>query len=162
MRFYETSARDFFESVKAASQEAWRTHLALERMQNSELLRSSSIAGGASGSKSDVNGTRKTVARLDFEDKMRSRIEADYELIDQAHEVIYGTGEFGGGIDALLGSAYADCMYWRYMDGATWRKVSDMTNLGESTCRYYVEASLDACDAYGLEAVAKGIGIACE
>lgn len=155
------SAKDFFESVKAASEEAWRTHLTLERMEASEGIHGSSFSG-THGTNSDVNGMCRTNARLDLEQKMQQRLEEDYELIDMAHMVIYGTEPFGGGIEKLLDSKHADCMYWRYMDGATWRKVAFKTTIGESTCRQYVNDALNLCDAYGLDAVAKGIGIACE
>lgn len=92
---------------------------------------------------------------------MRRRLEEDYALIDRGCSVIYGSDQTGmGGVDALLGSATADTMWWRFCDGAGWNKVAREVGRSESWCRLAVETALDVCDQYGMDAMTQGLGIA--
>lgn len=56
------------------------------------------------------------LARIDYEARMAERIEEDYKLIDLACRVLYGEESGKGGVDALMGSAVADCISFRYVD----------------------------------------------
>ena len=154
-------ARDFFASVRAAADEAERTRNQIERMEAAEGVRAQGYTPGVSRSRADVNGTARVISRVDYESRMRRRLEEDYALIDRGCSVIYGSDQTGmGGVDALLGSATADTMWWRFCDGAGWSKVAREVGRSESWCRLAVETALDVCDQYGMDAMTQGLGIA--
>ncbi len=154
-------ARDFFGAVREAALDADRISRRLARMEASEGPKGQSFDSCGHGSAKDVNGTSGTVARMDYERRVAARREADYALIDKACDVIYGAGQDGlGGIDALLGSAAADVMWWRYCAAATWDTVCAECGVKDSWARYTVERALDECDAYGMWGMTRGLGIA--
>lgn len=142
------SARDFFEAVREASREAERTRLTIMRMEAAEGVRAQGYeAGGRSGHRADV--TARTDARLDYEGKVSERIREDYELIDLACAVLYGKESGKGGIDALMGSAVADCMCFRYVDARPWSEVADLVGYSDRQCMRLCDLGLDAADFFG-------------
>ncbi len=154
-------AREFFSAVREASIDADRISRRLAQMEASEGLKCQGYGSTGHGSRADVNGTARTVARMDYERRVAARREADYALIDRACDVIYGAGQDGlGGIDALLGSAAADVMWWRFCAAATWETVCRECGVKDSWARYTVERALDECDAYGMWGMTRGLGIA--
>lgn len=162
MRACYGDARQYFAAVRDAAGEAERTKRQIERMEASEGVRAQGYQPGVSSSRADVNGTSRVVARMDYEGRMRRRLDEDYALIDSATSVIYGEEQTGmGGIDALMGSRCADAVWWRFCDCAGWHKVAEMVGMSEKWCRDAVEAALDACDAYGIERMRAGLGVAC-
>lgn len=153
------NARDFFNATRDAAFDAERINHTIERMQASEGLHAASLSGRVSGgSASDV--MHKTDVRLDYEKRIQKRQQEDYELIDLACTVLYGKDSRGGGIAALKGSAVADAMWWRFCAAAKWSTVERMVGMTERWCREATEAAFDTIDAYGLERVADGLGIA--
>ncbi len=154
-------AREFFSAVRSAALDADRISRTLAAMESAEGPKGQRFDPCGHGAREDVNGTGRTVARMDYERRVQARREADYELIDRACSVIYGSGQQGlGGIDALIGSAAADVMWWRFCAGATWETVCRECGVKDSWARYTVERALDECDAYGMAAMAQGLGIA--
>ena len=103
---------------------------------------------------------RATDRRMDYEARCRRRLEEDYELIDVACDVIYGSDQSTGGVGAVLGSAYADALWWRYCAGATWPEVADGCGMSERWCRDAVGVAMDVIDSYGLSRMAEGRGLA--
>lgn len=78
-----SDAREFFEAVREASAEAERARAALMRMEAREGVRAQGYeARGRSGGGADR--TEATDARMDYEERMRRRLEEDYALIDLA------------------------------------------------------------------------------
>ena len=155
------SARDLFGAARDASLELERTLSQLETMR----ARRSRIGGGGitgmpHGQRSDVNGTSQSIALMDREALLRSRIEEDERLLDTACQVAYGKGKAGGGVSALLGSAYADVLYFRYVLGEPWGTVARECMLSERTAREYANTAMDAVDAYGVDATMNGLGLA--
>ena len=65
-----------------------------------------------------------TDSRIDYESRMAERIEQDYRLLDMACAVLYGRESGKGGVDALMGSAVADCISFRYVDARPWSEVA--------------------------------------
>ena len=155
-------ARDFFESVREASREAERTRLTLLQMEAREGARAQTYAERVS-----VGGERdrmaQTDARMDYEERMRERIEQDYALLDMACAVLYGRESGKGGVDALMGSAVADCISFRYVDARPWSEVAQL--LGYSrwslrSLRDLCQQGFDAIDFFGWENVLGGTGSA--
>ena len=65
-------------------------------------------------------------------------------------------------MDALLGSQYADAMWWRFCAAESWRVVADRVGLSERWCQDACEASMDQVDAYGIRAMLDGLWSAAE
>lgn len=157
-----TSAREFFEAVRDASVEAERTRLTLLRMEASEGVRAQGYEPRTTGG-GNRDAMAKTDSRIDYEERMRGRIEADYELIDLACRVLYGEESGKGGVEALMGSAVADCLSFRYVDARPWREVADLMGYStgsEKRMRDLCQAGFDQIDAIGWDKVVRGFGIA--
>lgn len=153
-----TSAREFFAAVRDASIEADRTRRMLQRLEAAEGLKGQSYAPRVASGNRDV--MQRTDARMDYEERMRQRVNEDYALMDLGDQVIYGRESGKGGIDALLGSAYADVVWWRTCGGATWDGVAEAVSYSRRRCVEMYEAAMDVVDAYGFERCAQGEGAA--
>lgn len=154
------SAQEFFEAVRDASREAERARITLMRMEAREGVRAQGYeATGRSGSGSDR--TAATDARIDYEGRMRDRIEADYALIDMACALLYGRESGKGGVDRLMGSAVADCISFRYVDARPWSEVAALmgySRWSRRSLRDMCQQGFDAIDALGWERVIEGLG----
>ena len=157
-----SNARDFFESVREASREAERTRLTLLRMEAREGARAQTYAERVS-----VGGERdrmaQTDARMDYEERMRERVEEDYQLLDMACQVLYGRESGKGGVDALMGSAVADCISFRYVDARPWSEVASLlgySRWSRRSLRDLCQQGFDAIDFFGWENVLGGTGSA--
>ena len=152
-----SNARDFFESVREASREAERTRLTLIQMEAREGARAQTYAERVSvGGERDRMAT--TDARMDYEERMAERIEADYRLLDMACAVLYGSESGKGGVDALMGSAVADCISFRYVDARPWEEVAALTGYSAKQCQRLCAVGLDACDFFGWANLVGGVG----
>lgn len=99
-------ARDLMEAARRSAIEAERTRRSLERMASREGPHAQSYRPGTSPGRA-IDPMAMTDERMDYEARMRSRIEADYAIIDEACDVIYGSDQTGaGGVCSLLGSAW--------------------------------------------------------
>ena len=154
------SARSFFEAVRDASVECERTREALLRMEAREGVRAQGYeAQGRSGHASDR--TAATDARIDYEERMRERVEADYALIDVACRVLYGSESGKGGVDALMGSAVADAISFRYVDARPWSEVAAALGYSSDSAkslRALCEQGFDCIDFLGWDNVIGGRG----
>ena len=154
------SAEDFFEAVRHASREAERTRLTLLQMEAREGARAQTYAERVS-----VGGERdrmaQTDARMDYEGRMRERIEADYALLDMACAVLYGRESGKGGVDALMGSDVADCISFRYVDARPWSEVAALmgySRWSRRSLRDMCQRGFDRIDSLGLERAIEGVG----
>lgn len=157
-RYSYASARDFFEAVRDASMDAERTRRTIRRMESREGLHAQSYGPRPRGGTHDTMA--RTDERMDYEERCRRRVDEDYELIDEACDVIYGADQSTGGVGALLGPAYADALWWRYCAAATWREVAAGVGMSERWCVGAVKAALDMVDSYGIGRMASGTGVA--
>ena len=145
-------ARDFFESVRAAAQDAERTSHTLLRMQGRELPRGMGTTPGNGGGTPDV--MRPSDAVMDYEAMVRRRVQRDWDLIDEACCVIYGVEQDGtAGVNALLGSATADALWWRYCAAVKWQEVADKLDLSKNHCQHLCNVAFDMIDSLGVGAV---------
>ena len=153
------SARDFFEAVRCAAIEVGRTERQIERMKSAEGVRAQGYGPAGKGSRSDVNGTAVTDARMDYEARMRRRLEEDRALIAEGCALVYGPDNRGG-VAKLLGSAAADAMWWRYCAGESWTKAAEMVGASVKTLQRWCEVAVDTVDGIGFDAVRSGTGTA--
>ena len=154
------SAEDFFEAVRHASGEAERTKLALMQLEAREGVRAQSYEPRVM-----VGGERDRMAatdeRMDREDRMAERIEADYALIDMACAVLYGLESDKGGLEALMGSAVADCISFRYVDARPWKEVAALmgySRWSRRSLRDMCQRGFDCIDSLGWERAIEGVG----
>lgn len=153
------SARDLFEATREASRDAEYIKRRLERMEASEGVRGASLAPTVRSSKSDVNGTARTDARIDYEERVRARLEEDYALIDLACAVLYGDDNRGG-IAALLGTKVADLLWHHYLDDESWDDAAEAVGYNPRTAYREKDKALDLVDMYGVDLVRRGLGAA--
>ena len=154
------SAEDFFEAVRQASREAERTRLTLMQMEAREGARAQTYAERVS-----VGGERdhmaQTDSRIDYEARMAERIEQDYKLLDMACAVLYGRESGKGGVDALMGSAVADCISFRYVDARPWSEVAALmgySRWSRRSLRDLCQKGFDRIDSLGWERAIEGVG----
>ena len=154
------SAEDFFEAVRNASREAERTRLTLLQMEAREGARAQGYEPRVM-----VGGERDRMAatdsRIDYEARMAERIEQDYRLLDMACKVLYGEESGKGGVDALMGSAVADCISFRYVDARPWSEVAALMGYSRwsvNSLRDLCHQGFDAIDALGWELIVDGFG----
>ena len=153
-RARHASARDLFEAVRKASRDAGRISRQLKAMEAREGVRAQGYEPrGRSGRLADV--TDRVDARMDFEEAKRAQLEADYEAIDAACEVLYGT-DGRSGLWLAMGGEYADVLWWRYLADATWDAVSRMVGRSATWCKQACWVALDEIDSVGLEATVAG------
>lgn len=153
------SAEDFFEAVRQASREAERTRLTLLQMEAREGVRAQGyeprvMVGG------ERDKMAATDARIDYEARMAERIEQDYRLLDMACAVLYGRESGKGGVDALMGSAVADCISFRYVDARPWSEVAALmgySRWSRRSLRDLCQQGFDAIDFFGWDNVLEGV-----
>ena len=150
-------ARDFFESVRSAAVDAERTSHTLLRMHGRELPRGMGTEPGHGSGTPDV--MRPSDSVMDYEAMVRRRVQRDWELIDEACAVIYGTEQDGtAGINALLGPATADSLWWYYCAAVKWREVADKLDMSVSQCQRLCAVAFDMVDSLGIGAVKSADG----
>ena len=154
------SAEDFFEAVRQASREAERTRLTLLQMEAREGVRAQGyeprvMVGG------ERDRMAQTDSRIDYEARMSERIEQDYRLLDMACAVLYGLESDKGGLEALMGSAVADCISFRYVDARPWKEVAALmgySRWSRRSLRDLCQRGFDRIDSLGWERAIEGVG----
>ena len=143
-------ASDLFGAVRDASLEASRCRRAVERMECGEGVRGGGgFEARSRGSKADPNGMGRTDARIDYEARMERRLDEDFALIDLACALLYGRESGRGGVEKLMGSAVADCLYFRYVAAESWAEVAAHVGYSKSQCRRFTEQGMDGIDFFG-------------
>ena len=158
MRF--ESARDLFESAREADRDNARIRRMRETMEAREGPRRASLEPhGRNGGNADP--MRATDSRMDKEAAFERRERENCRLIDLASALVYGEWYDGrGGIDALLGTLYADALYWDYLAGTNLAGAAHALGISTSYVRILCAVAFDALDAYGLQRAIEGTGIA--
>ena len=153
-------AEDFFEAVREASREAERTRQTLMQMEAREGVRAQGYEPRVS-MEGNADKMAATDSRIDYEARMSERIEQDYQLLDMACAVLYGRESGKGGVDALMGSAVADCISFRYVDARPWGEVAALlgySRWSRRSLRDLCQGGFDAIDSLGWERVVEGVG----
>ncbi len=148
-------ARELFEAAAEASRDARRLSLRLQEMSAREGVRAQSYAArGRSGSVG--GGMSATESRIDWEAAHEARLREDYELVDLAFVICYGT-DGTGGVRRLLNGEYADALCMHYVDGMPWETVARRLKLAPSTVRTRANVALDSIDTVGYELAIEGV-----
>lgn len=156
-----TCAVDLFEAARAASLDIESTRRKMERveqMRAAEGMRAQSYEAVGRGGVSDP--TSRIDRRIDLEGIYERRLDEDYELVALADMVIYGRESGAAGVERLMGPDYADVLHFRYCAAETWGTVSDRVGKSASWCKIAAQAAIDQVDAYGIERMLSGTGVA--
>ncbi len=153
-------ARDLFDAARTAAMECERTRRMLAAMEDAEQGGGSALGVKvAHGSIADP--MRRVDARMDRESAWRIRIEENERLMDYATCVLYGREQDGrGGVAALLGTVYADVMWWYYLGCERWERVGEIVGYSKTGCKRLRDVACDLIDAHGLAATVGGEGMA--
>lgn len=133
-----TTARDLFESAREASKDAERCRRQILTLES----RASSLGGGGTGQRvSSTPDPKRMELRIatyvDQERKLDARMEDDYRLIDLATRVLYGC-EGVNGVDSVS-PTWADVLWWRYLDNASWRDVARAVDYSPTQCQTFAK-----------------------
>lgn len=156
------SARDLFQQAREASRDAERIRRQLVEMRE----RSTSLGGGGFEPRvrttpdHDSMGTRVS-SMVDRERALAQRQAEDYELIDLACAVLYGSDGREQGLAQLVPEPWwADVLWWRYLDDSTWEQVGRAVGYSSRRCFDVAQTALDIADEYGLARTISGQGFA--
>lgn len=154
------SARDLFDAARDAALECDRTRRMLMAMESAEQTAGSQLGAKVShGSISDP--MRRVDARIDRESALYQRIEEDEALMDAATRVLYGAEQDGnGGVCAMLGTVYADVLWWHYLACETWLRTGAIVGYSQQHCKRFRDVAFELIDAHGIAAVIAGDGMA--
>lgn len=136
------TAREFFESAREASRDAERIRNQLRQMEaRMHSLGGSQLDGSVSSTPEHDKMARRVASYVDRERALERRQEEDYDLIDRACVVLYGNGDVQG-LDVAQSAIWADVLWWRYLDDATWGAVARAVGYSIKTCRAMCEQAL--------------------
>lgn len=153
-------ARELFEAAREAVRDVERVDRMLENMEAREGLRAHPIAVSRHGA-GHSDPMKPTDARIDAEAAAHRRMEEDCAIIDLANALCYGRWYDGrGGVDALLGTMYADCLYWVYLSGEKMGTITRILQRNNSTVHTMNRTSFETLDAYGIQRAIDGTGLA--
>lgn len=151
-------AHELFEAARSAAIERDHAAKQLERMRHRALGGSSSISVGGRGATKDVNGTAASIAIVDYESMMRARLVEDTKLLNLCAALIYGRNGREG-VSAVLGSEYADVLFWRYLNAETWVRCGVLCHVSPATAKRHAMTALDTIDSIGLRHAIDGVGL---
>ena len=149
------NARDLFEQAREASRDAERIRRQLEDMER----KAEGVGGGDFEPRVRTSPRRdrmegRVVAKVDLEETLRQRQQEDYDLIDFACEVLYGTDN-DAGLWSLVGWR-ADALCQHYVNDLTWEQVGALLGYSGNHCWREAQKALNACDVWGIPAAIRG------
>ena len=147
-----TTARQFFEAVRAASEDAERCMNELRSLEERALkVRGTSFDMRVRASSTPDQMAEDVAKLVTREDALRRRVESDYALVDEATALLYGDAQDGsGGLCEHLSPSYADILWWRYLGGATWEDVAQCCCYSARQCQRMHNEALRVIDECGL------------
>ena len=153
-----TCARDLFEAARDASIDR---DAAADQLRKMDARRFSTArrTDGTTSRGTPTDGSGASVAFLDFEKAARRRIAEDDELLRLATAVLFGR-EGAGGAASLVPARNADVVFQRYVAALQWNKVAAVCGVSPATAKRMAAEVFDVVDAYGVERVVEGVGVA--
>ena len=142
-------ARDLFDAASSASKDAERCRRQILALES----RARSLGGGGTGqrvaSTPDAHRMEARIAAyVDQERNLDARMEDDYRLIDLATRVLYGC-EGVEGVDSVS-PTWADVLWWRYLDNASWRAVAKNVDYSPTQCQTFAKNAFEWIDGASL------------
>lgn len=142
------TAREFFESIRDEVNEVAETQELLERLRSRETLRAQSYAEHVGGGEV-TDGLDAINERIDFEGRLKHRVDESCAAVDEACRILYGRSN-NGGLAKLKGNRYADAVCMAYLQAMPWDDVADVMACSRQWCQELCRASFKTIDAYGF------------
>lgn len=139
-------AREYFETVRAEVVKTERAREMLERMRAREGARAQSYQ--ASGGGGGADPMEVVGRRIDFEQRLRRRIESADALVDEACTVLYGDSGRGG-LAKLKGIRYADAICMAYCQAEPWKDIAEVMQSSERWCQQLCREGFVFIDSVG-------------
>lgn len=149
------NARELFNAAREASEDAEKCREQLDSMESAALRVSSPSFEPHTGGGSHDFIANMVCTMVDREDKLASRIEADYKIIDLATQVLYGADN-SSGLAAIAPEWWADVLWFRFLASETWSKVASRVGRSSRRCIQVSHAALDLIDANGILSTMQG------
>lgn len=152
-----TTAREFFERARAASDDAERCRSQLKMLEGKmHSIGSQGFEPRVRTSASPDAMERRVGAYVDREAALERRVAEDYDVIDRACLVLYGSDEVVG-LDRARSAVWADVLWWRYLDGATWPRVAKAVGYSPRPCQLMRNQAFEWMDAARFMADVMGV-----
>lgn len=151
------SASEYFDSVRDASLDVERINHQLDRMRTPGGH--SGLAQRVSATKADVNGTNRSIALMDYEQRVQKRLANDKQLQDEAELILYGH-DCQGGLNMLMSGPAAEVLYWRCINASTWAVTADAVGYSPRWCMEQAQLAYELLDTIGSERAIQGVGLA--
>lgn len=137
--------RDFFDAVREASRDADRVKRQLDAMAERELsLGGSSFEPRVRTSPNPGRMEGRVVAKVDLEERLRDRQRDDYDMLDLACAVLYGT-DAASGLWAFVGWP-ADAICQHYVNDLPWSVVAKLMGYEKRYVVSRVRNAMRVCD----------------
>lgn len=143
-------AKEYFEQVRDEVAKTEQAREMLERMKARETAKAQQYQASGSGASSDPMDA--LARRIDFEGRLRQRIEYAEELIDEACGVLYGA-DGRGGLAKLKGTRYADVICMAYCQAEPWGEIAEIMQCSQQWCHELCNAGFRYIDRVGWATV---------
>ena len=156
------NARSFFEAAREASIDAEKCQRQLDSMEEASTAPARPTLGPhvmGGGGTADLIGAI-VASTLDSKERLEQRIEDDFALIDAANRVLYGEDGIRDGLASIVPAWWADVLWWRYLAPSTWEQVGAALGISGRRAFDVASAALETCDANGMLATVRGVGMA--
>lgn len=135
------TAKEFFDAVRYASQDAERCRTQLEALEKNAAF------GGSAGMGERVSGDsgnrveRRVVSYVGQGERLEQRRARDFAFIDRACVVLYGPDQQGGGglckASPKMAGVWADVLWWRYCAAESWDAVANAVGYTARPCQEF-------------------------
>lgn len=140
-------AKEYFEGVRALVLKTDGAREMLERMKAREGAKTQHYCERA-GTGDAADPMDSVASRIDFEGKLRQRIDDAEGAMDEACIVLYGA-DGRGGLAKLKGTRYADAICMYYCNAQTWAETADIMQCTDKWCRRLCEVGFTYIDREG-------------
>lgn len=141
-------AQEYFEGIRETIAEIERSREMLERMKAAEGAKVQQYsAQPSSGGNSDI--TAKIDRRIEFERRLKHRVNEASSMLDEATALLYGEDDHGG-LAKLKGNRYADVLHMAYLQAMPWQEVAEVMRCSVKWCHELSNAAFAYIDRVGF------------
>lgn len=153
-----SSAKELFEACREARLRWFSTRERVNAYKLTEGAKTQKFNESVSSSK-DPDVMRNVDVRIVLEEDEGRAADAYDRLKLTCEYVLYGKNG-DSGLSSLVGEDAANIIKFHYIHGMTYEQVSSILCMSITSVFKYARIANETCDAYGLQRVAEGKGIA--
>lgn len=155
------SARELFEAARDASLDAAKVTAELDALdEQAARIGSPSLDPRGRGTRGGDAIGRRVAHIIDRQESLERRLGEDYDLIDAACAVLYGSDGISDGLATLAPPWWADAIYHHYVGLRTWDGTAALVLYSKRYVQECVRTAFEIMDANGMAATVAGIGSA--